>query len=92
MPAVYLTGSPRRELGSLLALLGRIDDAVALLRAALAADTGLGARPYVVARRLDLSGLLARADALLREITVAERTCGPRGAAIGAGPTSAAPA
>ncbi len=109
VPTVYFTGSPRRELGNLLALLGRIDDAVAQLRAALAADTGLGARPYVVAcrldlsaallrrgtdaarreaaaqaraaateaRRLDLPGPLARADALLREITAAERTASP---------------
>ncbi len=59
-PTVFFSGSPRRYLGRAYALMGRLDDAVAALRGAIAVDATLGARPAVVWSRLDLAAALLR--------------------------------
>jgi hypothetical protein len=57
-PPVSASGSVRRPLGLLALLLGRADDAVAHLEAAVAANAAMGARPWVALAQLDLSQAL----------------------------------
>jgi DNA-binding CsgD family transcriptional regulator/tetratricopeptide (TPR) repeat protein len=57
---VVVTGSARRPLGVAAAALGRLDEAVSHLRAALAADERAGTRPYAAMDRFELARVLAR--------------------------------
>jgi ATP/maltotriose-dependent transcriptional regulator MalT len=57
---VYFSGSPLREIGLLAATAGRPDEAVGLLRRAVAANLAVRGRPMVAVCRLELAQLLHR--------------------------------
>jgi DNA-binding CsgD family transcriptional regulator len=57
---VAVTGSARRPLGMAAGAIGRLDDAVAHLRAALARDERAGTPPYAAMDRFELARVLAR--------------------------------
>lgn len=60
----YFTGSPLRELGRLVALTGRLEDAESLLRKAIDRNLAVRARPFVALCRLDLADVLYRRGSL----------------------------
>jgi tetratricopeptide (TPR) repeat protein len=61
--ASVCTGSASRYLGLLADLLGRRDEAIERLEAALAMNEKMRARPWVVHTQIDLARVLAQSDA-----------------------------
>jgi DNA-binding SARP family transcriptional activator/tetratricopeptide (TPR) repeat protein len=61
--ASVCTGSASRNLGLLADLLGRRDEAIERLEAALAMNEQMRARPWVVHTQIDLARVLAQSDA-----------------------------
>lgn len=56
----YFSGAMNHDLGRALALAGRLDEAAAELRKAIAANERLGALPFVTLSRIDLAATLLR--------------------------------
>jgi tetratricopeptide (TPR) repeat protein len=75
--ATTCMGSASRHLGLLAALLGRSDEAIAHLEAALEMNQRMRARPWVAHTQVALASLRPeRADALLAEAAETARTLG----------------